>query len=217
MTTDRGYGIVWLDAHIGDKESCLKMKKEFGANLAQVGAVPPVPYDPINDLICVVSEYCAPISFTDKVDGALKQIEEISLLKKVILISSATLGRQIYPEIVNKQLQIQSYYVFCANIEAHADFGNDCINNGLDTQMFDHEKTLLIRLGRDMSKILIEDGKTLLNTGQPELALTYFQYAYALADKAFEHDTPVDEDDKHRPSTEYRRILDDLIDKAKKA
>ncbi len=68
-----------------------------------------------------------------------------------------------------------------------------------------------------MSKILTKDGEALLKGEKPESALKYFQFAYALADKAFEYDKPVDASDKNRPSTEYRQELDNLIQKAKQA
>ncbi len=56
-----------------------------------------------------------------------------------------------------------------------------------------------------------------MNANKPESALKYFKFAYALADKAVEYDTPIDDTDKHRPSTEYRHELDSLMKQAKKA
>jgi len=217
MAIDSGYIIIWLDAHIGSKDNCRTMKKEFEVGLVEAAAVPPLPYDPINDLICAVREYSAPILFVDTQKDALDLIEQNLAFKKVIFISSATLGKQIVPEIIEKQFQIESYYVFCGNIEQNREWGEECINDGLDVQMFDHQKTLLIRLCRDMSKILTKDGKALLNANKPESALKYFEFAYALADKAVEYDTPIDDSDKHRPSTGYRQELDSLIKKAKQA
>ncbi|UJR12036.1 hypothetical protein I4U23_016214 [Adineta vaga] len=93
----------------------------------------------------------------------------------------------------------------------------ECINDELELQMFDHQTDLLIRLGRDMSNVLIDYGKKLLEDNKPDLVLKYFQYAYSLADKAFGHGKPVTTSDTHQPSTKYRQILDELIKKAQQS
>ena len=62
----------------------------------------------------------------------------------------------------------------------HVDWALEYINDGLDWQMFDFETDLLVRIGRDMSKRLIEDGKIMLNADYPAFALKYFEYASAL-------------------------------------
>ncbi|CAF1281574.1 unnamed protein product [Rotaria sordida] len=216
MALNSAYTIIWLDAHIGSKANCRQMKKDFEVGLVETAAVPPLPHDPIDDLICAVREYSAPIQFADTTNDALNLIENsVTYNKKVILISSATLGKEIVPEINKQQLPIESYYVFCGNIENNRDWGSECIDNGLDIQMFDHQTTLLIRLCRDMSKILKKDGIAVLNAKKPEFALKYFEFAYALAEKAVEYDTPTNSSDKHRPSTEHRQELNSLIAKAK--
>jgi hypothetical protein len=218
MALDTGYSIIWLDGHIGSEDNCRKMKKEFQVGLVEAAAVPPLPPDPINDLICAVCEYSAPIEFVKTQEEALDLIETNLAFKKVIIfISSASLGRKIIPQIQEKAFQIESYYIFCGNVEAHREWGIECINDGLDVQMFDHQATLLVRLGRDMSKILTKDGETLLKQKKPESALKYFEFAYTLADKAVEYDQPIDKSDKHRPSTEYRQVLNALIKDAKQA
>ena len=217
MALANAYSIIWLDAHIGSGEHCRKMKTEFEVGLVEAAVVPPLPYDPIDDLICAVREYSAPILFTDKLEDALVLIEQQMTLKRVILISSATLGKQIIPQITERNLTIESYYVFCGIIEQHRDWGIECINNGLEIQMFDHEKTLLIRLCRDMSRILVRDGKALLDENETPLALKYFEFAYALAEKAVKYDTPIDSSDKHRPSTEHRQKINALIRQAQRA
>ncbi|CAF2853090.1 unnamed protein product [Rotaria sp. Silwood2] len=215
MALKSGYTIIWLDAHIGSKDNCRQMKKEFEVGLVETAAVPPLPYDPIDDLICAVREYSAPILFVDTPKDALDLIEKSLAYKKVIFISSATLGKEIVPQIKEKKLSIESYYVFCADIKKHREWGNECIDDGLDIQMFDHQTTLLTRLCRDMSKILQNDGIALLNANKPESALKYFEFAYALAEKAVECDKPTNDSDTHRPSTKHRQELNSLIKKAK--
>ncbi|CAF1003288.1 unnamed protein product [Adineta steineri] len=218
MSIDTGYIIIWLDAHIGAEKNCQEMKKEFQHGLAEAAAVPP---DLIDALICDISKCGAPIEFAQTNEDALNLIENnLACSKKIIFISSASLGREIIPEIQKKKLHIESYYIFCGNMTLHLGWGEDLINDGLVVQMFDHEVTLLTRLCRDMSNILIEDGKTSLSQKEPEIALAYFQYAYDLADKAVEYDKPKDLKDPnvlHLPSTAYRGILDSLINTAKQA
>ncbi|CAF1226012.1 unnamed protein product [Adineta steineri] len=218
MSIDTGYIIIWLDAHIGAEKNCQEMKQKFQVGLVEAAAVPP---DLIDVLICDMSKCGAPIEFAQTNEDALNHIENnLACSKKIIFISSASLGREIIPEIQKKEFHIESYYIFCGDMKRHRDWAEDLINDGLEVQMFDHEVTLLIRLCRDMSNILIEDGKTSLSQKEPEIALAYFKYAYALADKAVEYDKPKDPKDPnvlHRPSTAYRGLLDHLINTAKQA
>ena len=83
----------------------------------------------------------------------------------------------------------------------HQDWLIECANDGLDMLMFDHQTNLLIRLCRDMSKLLIKDGEAFLDEKKPKTALQYFQFAEALAEKAVTYDKPLSETDTHRPST----------------
>ena len=116
MAFDSGYAIAWLDAHIGVKDNCRSMKKEFAAGVVETAAVPPLPPDPLNDLLCTVHEYGDPIQFTNTQEGALELIRNyLKIEKKVILISSASMGRKIVPKIEQEKLKVQSYYIFCAN------------------------------------------------------------------------------------------------------
>ena len=212
------FAIIWGDAHIGSEENNRTMKAKFRLGVIEIADIPPVPRDPIDALICAVHECSVPISFADTPEGTVRLIEDnLNYGKKIILISSATFGKEILPEIIAQNLKIESYYIFCQDILYNRDFGNECIDNGLDIQMFDHQTTLLIRLGRDMSKLLIKEGKVLLDENDPERALEYFKYASQLAEKAVEHDTPVDDNDRHQPSTAHRAELAFLIKKANEA
>ncbi|UJR18012.1 hypothetical protein I4U23_004913 [Adineta vaga] len=193
MVLDNGYAIIWLDEFIGAKDNNRSMKTEFQVNLVETVAVPPLPLDPIDDLICAVREYSAPIDFAQTENEALKLIEyHLNLEKKIIFISSASLGREILPKIQERKYPIETCYIFCGHIEKYIEWSLKCIKDGLEMHMFNHPTDLLIRLGRDMSNILTEDGKKLLQENKHELALKYFRFAYSLADKAFEHDKPLD-------------------------
>jgi hypothetical protein len=218
MALDSGYAIIWLDAHIGGKDNNRIMKKEFEVGLVETAAVPPLPHDPLDDLLCAVREYSAPIEFADTQDEALKLIKSnLNIHKKVLLISSASLGKLIIPQIEKEKLQIKSYYIFCANIDKYHEWFLECVNDGLDMLMFNHHTSLLIRLCRDMGKILTKDGEALLDANKPQSALKYFEFAYALAEKAVEYDKPLNESDTHQPSTVHRPVLDSLIERAKQA
>jgi hypothetical protein len=217
MNFGSAYAIIWADAHIGLKNACPEMKTQFQAGVVEVAAVPPSPPDPINDLICAVFEYSAPITFADTPKSTLELIvKNLELFKKIILISSATMGKEIVPEIIKNKFEIHSCYIFCANMEAHVDWVFQCRDDGLNMQVFDHQTTLLIRLGRDMSQILSDEGNVLLKANKPESALRYFEFALALADRAVIHDKPLKDSDS-QPSTAYRPVLQRLIAEAKEA
>lgn len=212
---DSGYAIIWLDANIGPQNNHRMMKKEFQAGLVEVAAVPPAPHDPLDDLLCAVREYSAPIEFVITPEKAIELIRERSNLYKIILISSASLGQKVVPMIQEHQLNVKSYYIFCANIDGNQDWFLQCVENGLDMQIFNHQISLLIRLCRDMSKILTNDGIDCMNAQKPTSALRYFEYALALADKAVMYDRPIDDSDSYRPSTDHQRKLQALMEKAR--
>lgn len=191
------------------------MKIEFQTGLVEAAAVPPLPSDPINDLLCAVREYSAPIEYAATTEKALELIRKCLSLYRVILISSASLGRLIIPEILTNNLHVQSYYIFCTNVLKNREWFLQYLDDDLDIQTFDHQTVLLIRLCRDMSKILIDDGKAHLKAKRFQSPLQYFEFALALADKAVMYDKSIDQSDIYRPLTEYRRVLDSLIREAR--
>ena len=206
MALSKTFAIVWLDAHISILGQCNQLKSTFQVELAPIAAA--VPVDPIDLLIVCIRETCAPVIFAPTVEEALPIIEGLVQDNKfVVLITSGSLGRVILPEIQRRSLTLHSYYIFCANIEQHAEWVLEYLDQGLEIQMFDFEITLLIRLARDLSNELIKQGRELLDT-DPVSALTYFQCARALAENAVARDAPSDAKDLHRPSTKHREILD---------
>ncbi|CAF0724889.1 unnamed protein product [Adineta steineri] len=220
MTSNSPFSIIWLDAHIGLPTECQGLKTLFQADLAPAAAQFPVPVDPIDAMICSIREFGASISFASTIEDALQLIDANSYYqKKIILITSASFGKQIIPEIQERDFSIHSYYIFCGNMTSNVEWALEYFENGMKIQMFDFEIDLLIRLSRDLSDALIEQGKILLNNN-PQVALNYFECAHTLAEKAVERDTPNDPNDPHRPWTTHRRILDGengLIAQAKQA
>jgi hypothetical protein len=150
------YSIIWLDEHICKKGQCQKLKTDFCMELLETALVPPVRRDPeIDDVILAIREYCSAITFVDTEDNALEAIRKNLILKKVIFITSATMGRKIIPHILEEKFEIYAYYIFCGNINVHAEWGYTYVEKGLKFNMVDFETDLLIRLARDISKDLI--------------------------------------------------------------
>ncbi|CAF1007205.1 unnamed protein product [Rotaria sordida] len=208
MALSSAFSIIWLDAHIGLNDQCRDLKKLFQAELAPAAAEFPIPIDPIDQMICCIRELAAPISFASSIEDALELIDtHLYNQKKVILITSATLGKNIIPEIQQRDFPIHTYYIFCGCIKNHIEWVFEYLEQGIEIQMFDFEIDLLLRLSRDLSNELIEQGKKLL-ANNPQSALNYFECARALAEKAVERDAPRNERDLHRPSTKHRDILD---------
>ncbi|CAF1017992.1 unnamed protein product [Adineta steineri] len=51
MALGNEYAIIWLDTHIGSIDNNQLTKKDFQANIVEVAAIPPLPPNPINDVI----------------------------------------------------------------------------------------------------------------------------------------------------------------------
>jgi hypothetical protein len=220
MALSSAFSILWLDAHIGLPDQCKTLKSLFQAELASAAVEFPIPVDPIDQMICSIREFGAPVSFASTIEDMLQLIEtHLYDQKKIILITSASLGKEMIPEIQQREFPIHSYYIFCGHMTKNVGWALDYLDEGMEIQMFDFEIDLLLRLSRDLSNELIEQGKRLLNDN-PESALKYFESARSLAEKAVERDTPKDKNDPHRPSTTHRKILDGengLIEQARRA
>ncbi|CAF1942361.1 unnamed protein product [Rotaria magnacalcarata] len=220
MALSGSLSIIWLDAYIGLADECKGIKKLFQSELASAAAIFPVPIDPINQMICCIRELAAPISFASSISDALELIEtHLGNGEKVIVITSGSLGNDLISDIQARNFDIHSYYIFCGQIMNHVEWASEKLADGLDIIMFDFEIDLLLRLSRELSNQLIENGRNLLGT-DPHSALKYFECARALAEKAVERDAPKDEKDTHRPSISHRRLLDGdngLIAQAKRA
>ena len=220
MASRSGYDILWLDAGISAPGQCPRLRSRFQADLAPAAANFGAPIDPIDLMICCVREFAAPITFASTIPAMLELIEQRSHDEtRLILIASGSLGKQIIPTIRERGWPIHSYYIFCFDTVGHSEWALDLLDDGVDIQMFDFELDLLIRLATELSNKMIEQGKAVLNDN-PRAALSYFECARTLAEKAVERDTPSDPTDTHRPSTKYRKILDGedgLIAKAKQA
>ena len=212
--------ILWLDEHIGLPNYCRDLKDTFQGDLATSTASFPVTPDPIDELICSIRAFAAPISFTSNILEALAIIEANAIEQRpIIIISSGKLCKQLIPEIHAREIVIHSYYIFCGNIGHHVEWANDYLEAGFEIQMFDFPLTLLIRLARDLADLVIEEGRRVLPS-DPVSALNYFECARTLAETAVARDTPMHPNDSHRPSTRHQAVLDGengLIAQARRA
>ena len=217
MASRSGFSILWLDDHIGKPKRYSQLKLDFIDTVATAAASVDVLVD---QAICHVRVFAAPVTFAWEIPAMLELIEQRSHVQaKIILISSGSLGKEIIPIIRERGWPIHSYYIFCGDTTIHAEWGSKHLDAGVDIQMFDHELDLLLHLARDLSNQMIEQGKAVFNEN-PRGALLYFECARTLAEKAVNRDTPMGPNDMHRPSTKHRTILDGedgLIAKAKRA
>jgi hypothetical protein len=220
MASRSGFSILWLDAHIGEGKQYPNLRLKFQVDLAPAAVNFDTPMDPIDQMIGCVQEFAAPITFASKIPAMLELIEQRSHdQEKIIFITSGSLGGQIIPTIRERGWPIHSYYIFCFDTVGNSEWALELLDSGVDIQMFDFELDLLIRLARDLSNKIIEQGKAVLNDN-PRAALSYFECARTLAETAVKRDTPSDPTDMHRPSTTHRRILDGedgLIARAQRA
>ena len=209
MASSSSRAILWFDTHIGENKECNDLKNMFQSGLKPVAVdSPATEVDPINDMIFCLREYAGPVSFASNVNDALELIETHAREeKKITIIVSGTLGKELIPEILERNFTIESYYIFCGYMKAHVAWAEKYLDDGVDIQMFDFEVTLLIRLEKDLSEKLIATGTELLQSN-PRSALTYFQNARSLAENAVQRNTPTDPNDRRRPSAMHRQILD---------
>ena len=208
MASRSGFSILWLDAHIGAPGQCARLRSRFQGDLAPAAANFDVPMDPIDQLIGSIQEFAAPITFKSEIPAMLELIEQRAHEQaKLIFITSGSLGKQIIPTIRERGWRIHLYYIFCGDIDSHSEWALDLLDAGVGIQIFDFELNLLIRLARDLSSKMIEQGNAVFNDN-PRGALLYFECARTLAEKAVERDTPSNPTNRHRPSTEHRTILD---------
>ncbi|CAF1534458.1 unnamed protein product [Didymodactylos carnosus] len=170
--------LIWLDQHIGISEYCVSLKKAFGMMVdpSSVCVTWDIKQIDIDGLIRTPKEESAQNFYRllpcDKVEVCLELIKA-NANKRIILITSGSLGEQIMPHI-DQCPQVDSVYVFCGNISHHIKWAIDYLDV---LQIFDHETDLLVRLVRDLSKYYIQKGQVYLQNVRPTQALDCFSYA----------------------------------------
>jgi hypothetical protein len=219
VTRGSAYSIIWLDAHIGMEAACSQLKTEFMTNLCLIAAVPPILHDPeIDGSAIIIPTYNRPIEFYDDPDAALSMIKRLCITRKVVLITSATMGESLISKIKKEKIPMFGYYIFCSSLVNNTSWIVEHALEGLNILAFDFESDLLIRLARDITKEFIKEGQILLDLGLGNSASTYFTYARSIAENAVLVDAPMNDDDRHIPSATHRNILDGpngLIQRAK--
>jgi hypothetical protein len=173
MALADGIRFIWLDTHIGKEEEYNEFKKQFRDALEPTITMPP---DAINSLICALDLNVAPFLFADTHDKAMALIKEHHD-KKIIFISSGSLGQHSIPIIIATYPQVHSFYFFCQDMAKYIDFADDYLNC---LQIFDHEIDLLVKLVRDISKDIITQGKVYIDLEDAKCALKCFLHAQTL-------------------------------------
>lgn len=138
---------------------------------------PNSPYGTKIDItICAFNTNTVPFIFVDKPAKAIYEIE-MNHDKQIIFISSELFGPDIIPYIYSKYSNVYSFYIFCMDMRYVFEFA---YNYKHCLQVFNHELDLLVRLVRDISGEMIEQGKRRLMKNDPGGALDYFEYSRVL-------------------------------------
>ncbi|CAF1202580.1 unnamed protein product [Rotaria sp. Silwood1] len=194
MSDENGIYCIWLDLHIGILGKYQTFKEKFQKSLKPINGLPP---NSINNLILCFEQEVAPIKFVSNIDDALALIQN-ETDKRIILISSGSLGKDAVPLIYKNYPRVYSYYIFCANILNYLDWAMDYLHC---LKIFDHETDLLIRLTRDISQEFIRLGRSYLAVYDGESARKCFVTAETLETHA---------NDANSPNPPVRRCLEML-------
>jgi tetratricopeptide (TPR) repeat protein len=181
MVLGNGVRIIWLDAYIGEDGKYHAFKRKFHTTLEPAASVPP---DALDVLIWALTQNAAPLLFAHTPAQAATLIETHHD-KRIIFISSGSLGQHMIPFIVAFYPYVHRFYIFCGDIKKYVEFGMDyasCL------QMFDFETDLLVRLARDISSDIIEQGKIYMEINDAENALKCFEHSLTLNINANEID-----------------------------
>jgi hypothetical protein len=173
MALANGVRFIWLDEYIGQEGECDGFKRMFRNALEPTVAMPP---DAIDSLIRALNDDVAPFLFANTHNKAIELIEA-HRDKKIIFISSGSLGIHILPRIKTTYPYVHSFYFFCAIIENYIDFACDYL---CCLQIFNNEIDLLVRLARDISTDIIKQGKEYMKLDYPKDALKCFETARTL-------------------------------------
>jgi hypothetical protein len=158
--------IIWLDAHIGDPEKYHNLKKSFSNNIdPRSQTLTKLTDEDIDNLlrvgeaisVCFGGVLCLLLAFTDP--DLCYQAFQIHHDKRILFITSGSLGRRIVPDIIQNFQKIftdpvtndpySSIYIFCLDIPLHYSWAMEYYEY---VQMFDHEADLLARMTRDMAE-----------------------------------------------------------------
>jgi hypothetical protein len=186
--------IIWLDAYIGDPEKYHQLKKSFSSNidprnqtwamltdrdfdnLLRVGEAVPVSFGGVLFLL---------LAFTNP-QACYRAFEQYKN-RRILLISSGSLGEHIVPRIIQDYQQVftdpvtnepyNSVYIFCQETSNHYDW---VMKHYEYIQIFNHEKDLLARMTRDMADYYFAQAERLRTSGHLKEALRPYQWSKKL-------------------------------------
>ncbi|CAF0855742.1 unnamed protein product [Rotaria sordida] len=186
--------IIWLDDYIGDPEKYHHLKRSFSSNidprsqtwtmltdrdyqnLLRANEAQPVSF---GGVLCLL------LTFTDP--NACYTAFEKYKDKRILFITSGTLGERIVPLIIENFTGIftdpitndpyNTIYIFCGYMPCHVDWAMPYIEYIL---MFDHEADLLARMTSDMAKFYFTKAGRLHADGNHENALRLYGWSKKL-------------------------------------
>lgn len=167
MALSKTHRIIWLDAFIGQPEECIEFKRRFVRAIEEDSRYG----DQIDACIQAIEENAAPFIFLHENEQVFDRIKRHSE-KKLIFISSGSLGKGIIPQIHPAHLNVYAFYIFCAITANYVDL---VIDYAQCLQIFNHELDLLVRLMRDISLEIIREGEAYLELGEPAMAKDFFE------------------------------------------
>jgi hypothetical protein len=188
------YHIVWLDAHIGDPQFCVQLKRAFFTHVdPESGDTVSLSDQDIDRYIHSNSEISTKFdnfhftlkAFTDETP-CLQYIEEIQN-DRILFIASSRLGQPAVEVLLkryrhsftnkNTNEPYNSIYIFCSNIRAATKWACDYYEY---VHIFNFEQELLTRMIRDLGEEFLDQGKQLMEANQYESAVERLCWAKSL-------------------------------------
>ncbi|CAF1180083.1 unnamed protein product [Adineta steineri] len=224
------YNIVWLDAHIGQLDFCVQLKRAFFTHVDPESGqeVSPTNQD-IDQFILSQSDFSATFdsfhfslrTFTN-VEACLNYIDEIQN-HRIIFITSSILGEPAVEQLIKRYVHsftntrtnepYNSIYIFCADISRAVQWARSYRNY---IQIFDIETDLLARLTRDLADEFFEHAEERLEANDDIAAIERLSWSKSLFiryDKLICLSEP--ENQKLKPSKILKEI-NEMLDIAEK-
>jgi hypothetical protein len=186
--------IIWYDRNMGIKENNKASKAVLDEN-ADLNRPEPNEYCPdIDDFIFNINPYLNKDKFGNLIKSPLRMFtderkcmkcinESIEANKRVFLITSGQTGAVIIPKIYKEPELYKklsgSIYVFCAQINLHAEWTGPYQK---DIEIYDDEKGVFAKVLLDIGVYYLTKGQN--GAGNPASAIQYFYWAKRLIKSA---------------------------------
>jgi hypothetical protein len=194
LTFPNKYYIVWLDAHIGDPNFYVQLKRAFFTHVdPESGNEVSLSDTDIDRFIHSPSEI--PVNFDSfhftlrafkNEADCLKYIDEIQN-HRILFIASSTLGQSAVKQLIERYSHsftntktnepYDSIYIFCTDMKKASEWAAEYYEY---VKIFDFEADLLTRLTRDLGEEFFKQGGELLKANQNESAVERLSWARSL-------------------------------------